>query len=165
MRRRVKVRAGKPLARIAHPAGTAYAVGMMNPVDSGEQPTAAGAGRLDPRVPLAAERTLLAWIRTGVALMGFGFVVARFGVFLHEMTAIRNAPAGRVTLSIWVGMGMVLLGVMVNLLSAAHYRRLITRLERGEAPPPRPSLLGVAVAVVLGILGLMLATYLATMAW
>src|SRR5579871_5674308 len=33
---------------------------------------------------LAAERTLLAWIRTGLALMGFGFVVARFGIFLQE---------------------------------------------------------------------------------
>jgi putative membrane protein len=32
---------------------------------------------------LAAERTLLAWIRTGLALMGFGFVVARFGLFLQ----------------------------------------------------------------------------------
>lgn len=33
---------------------------------------------------LAAERTLLAWIRTGLALMGFGFVLARFGLFLRN---------------------------------------------------------------------------------
>jgi len=36
---------------------------------------------------LAAERTLLAWIRTGLALMGFGFVVARFGLFLQQLRA------------------------------------------------------------------------------
>ena len=41
----------------------------------------------DPRVRFAAERTLLAWVRTGVALMGFGFVVARFGLFLRELAA------------------------------------------------------------------------------
>jgi putative membrane protein len=37
---------------------------------------------------LAAERTLLAWIRTGLALMGFGFVVARFGLFLQQLEAL-----------------------------------------------------------------------------
>ena len=44
----------------------------------------------DPRVRYAIERTLLAWVRTGLALMGFGFVVARFGLFLHEIEAVRQ---------------------------------------------------------------------------
>ena len=43
----------------------------------------------DPRVRFAAERTFLAWIRTGLAMMGFGFVVARFGMFLRELAAAR----------------------------------------------------------------------------
>ncbi len=47
----------------------------------------------DPRVRSAAERTLLAWMRTGLALMGFGFVVARFGLFLREIAAAGNVPA------------------------------------------------------------------------
>ena len=46
----------------------------------------------DLRIPLAAERTLLAWLRTGLAMMGFGFVVARFGIFLRELSATRGVP-------------------------------------------------------------------------
>ena len=42
----------------------------------------------DPRVRFAAERTVLAWMRTGLALMGFGFVVARFGLFLRKIAAV-----------------------------------------------------------------------------
>lgn len=40
---------------------------------------------------LAAERTLLACIRTGLALMGFGFVIARFGLFLQELQFAQHA--------------------------------------------------------------------------
>ena len=75
----------------------------------------------DPRVRFAIERTLLAWVRTGLALMGFGFVVARFGLFLREIEAVRQAaplkaPTG---LSLWIGTALILLGVLVNLLVSA----------------------------------------------
>ena len=46
----------------------------------------------DPRVLFAAERTFLAWIRTGLGLMGLGFIVARFGLFLREIAALDRAP-------------------------------------------------------------------------
>jgi hypothetical protein len=49
----------------------------------------------DPRIYMAAERTFLAWIRTGIAFMGFGFVVARFGLFLREIALSKLRLAQR----------------------------------------------------------------------
>ena len=67
---------------------------------------------------LAAERTLLAWIRTGLALMGFGFVVARFGLFLQELQVAQHIlPPRSYGLSLWFGTALIALGVIVNILA------------------------------------------------
>jgi putative membrane protein len=102
----------------------------------------------DLRVYLAAERTLLAWIRTGLALMAFGFVVSRFGVV--DVTR----------LSQWLGAALVLLGVTVTVASAAEYARILRRLDRGESATPARSRLGIALSLVLAALGLLMAVYL-----
>jgi putative membrane protein len=65
-------------------------------------------------VRFAAERTLLAWIRTRVALMGFGFVVARFAWLLREIAQQGTQSLG---CSLAVGVGLILLGVVVDLLA------------------------------------------------
>lgn len=113
----------------------------------------------DPRVRLAAERTLLAWVRTGLALMGFGFVVARFGLFLRELAAVGKAVP-TLGWSQGIGLILILLGVATNFLAGWEHLRFLRRLERGDADPfPRWSL-AVSATVVLGVLGIGMALYL-----
>lgn len=115
----------------------------------------------DPRVPLAAERTLLAWVRTGLAMMGFGFVVARFSLFMHEVAAARGVPAEPSSgLSLWIGAALIVLGVVVNVLAAVQHVRLLARLQRGEPYRPSAWSLGVVVTAVLAALGVVMTVYL-----
>jgi putative membrane protein len=118
-------------------------------------------GPEDPRVRFAAERTLLAWIRTGLALMGFGFVVARFGLFLQEIAVARQAPpVHSYGLSLWIGTAMVVLGITVTVLAAADHWRILQRLNRGEEFIALRWSLGLMVALVLATLGAAIVAYL-----
>src|SRR5262249_37271410 len=86
---------------------------------------------------LALERTFLAWVRTGLALMGFGFVVARFGLFLRELQALpQDASSSSPGLSVWFGTALILMGVAANVLAAWRHRQLVRQLDRGEIPRP-----------------------------
>lgn len=108
----------------------------------------------DPRVPLAAERTFLAWIRTGLALMGFGFVVARFGLFLREFAAVQKIPQPLSHgTSLWLGLGLVVLGVVLNVAALIRYRRYLKDLAAGLLPEPKARLETV-IAVALTVLGI-----------
>ena len=98
-------------------------------------------------------------MRTGLALMGFGFVVARFGLFLRELAALGHAapPGGW---SHGIGVALVVLGVVVNVLAAFEHVQLLKRLGRGDPDPvPRWSL-GVATTVVLAVFGVGMVVYL-----
>jgi putative membrane protein len=93
--------------------------------------------------------------------MGFGFVVARFGMFLHEIAAVGHAPPRHSTgISLGIGTTLVLIGVVVLLLAVFQHVQFLRRLDRGEAfQAPRWSL-AVVVAVVLAALGVGMTAYL-----
>jgi putative membrane protein len=114
---------------------------------------------VDLRVYLAGERTFLAWIRTGIALMGFGFVVAHFGVFADE-PRLTLAPGVRpYEFSLWFGAALIAIGVIVNLFSAGRYMRLVGELNRGQLDRSL-SKQGVVVALCLALLGIAMTIYM-----
>jgi uncharacterized protein (DUF302 family)/uncharacterized membrane protein YidH (DUF202 family) len=93
--------------------------------------------------------------------MGFGFVVARFGLFLQSLRILDADVAVRPSgLSLWFGMALIALGILVNILSARNHVRLIHELNRGGSGFRRTSSLGIAIAVILAIGGLAISIYL-----
>src|SRR6266436_866345 len=110
---------------------------------------------------LAAERTVLAWIRTGIALMGLGFVLARFGLFLQEFNHLQpDFQVKSYGISLWIGVALILMGVSVCLLSMFRHLRMLKQLEAGESLYLRSPRLVIAVAAALVVLGLVMAWYM-----
>jgi putative membrane protein len=71
---------------------------------------------------------MLAWIRTGIALMAFGFAIARFGVFLRQVANLGQAAVrSQHGVGSWVGAGLVALGMLANLLATIRYAQIAAR--------------------------------------
>ncbi len=115
----------------------------------------------DPRTYFAAERTFLAWIRTGLGLMGVGFAVARFGLFLREMRAAQlHLVLHNSGISVYSGVALVALGVAVNVSAVTHHIRTVQELRRGTWVAGRISGVAVTLALLLALIGIGMGIYL-----
>lgn len=115
----------------------------------------------DPRVYFAAERTFLAWIRTGLGLIGVGFAVSRFGLFLRQFsTSQSHLPTHTTGLSVWSGVALVGLGVIVILSSVLRHFQLVHELNSGTWIPGRVSKDAVALGLLLAGIGIAMGVYL-----
>jgi inner membrane protein YidH len=119
------------------------------------------AAEQDPRVYFAAERTLLAWLRTGLGLIGVGFAVSRFGLFLREVGAREShLPRQATGLSLWSGVAFVTVGVVVNLSAVIRHVRLVRELKTGTWIAGRVSTDAVILGLLLAGIGVGMAVYL-----
>jgi len=113
----------------------------------------------DPRVYFAAERTMLAWLRTGIAIMAFGFVVARFGVFRRLLQA-QGGPVHTQGISPYLGTVLVLLGVAATAGGAVQYRRFRQTLPSRTIPATSSPLFVLSLSWALVVIGLALGVVL-----
>ena len=83
---------------------------------------------------LANERTFLAWIRTCIAVISLGFVIARFGVWLRELAARIDPKIGiqSTKFSLLVGVAMMAFGSALTIMAAWRYHAINRAIERGE---------------------------------
>lgn len=114
----------------------------------------------DPRVLLAEERSNLAWLRTALGVMGFGFVLAKFDLFLKIVSA---QPTGLVIvrhLPYWLGASMVLLGAVISVLIGWEHRRVFAASDGARYLPRYRIVLGTGLAWFLAAMGLAMLAYL-----
>jgi len=113
----------------------------------------------DPRVLFAAERTLLAWNRTSLTFMAFGFMIERFGLFV-QMLAPQNGGMLQRGFSFWIGLAFIILGTLASAAAIAQYRTFIRTLRPVEIPEGYRINLGVLTTVVVAVLGVALTVHL-----
>lgn len=106
---------------------------------------------------LANERTLLAWIRTSIALIGLGFVVARFGIVLHELLGSRAHHLTE-TAGNWVGVLLVVSGVVTASFAIVNFQRVRDGIDYGEVR--FSPVLAIAAGVIVVVASLVLTLYL-----
>lgn len=114
------------------------------------------------REHLANERTFLAWIRTSIALMGLGFVIVKFALFLKELSVIMEGLNISISegFSATIGTSLVALGAALTLFSFFRFKRVEAQIESQDYKPSTLISLLLTIAIVLG--GLILVIHFIT---
>ncbi len=107
---------------------------------------------------LANERTFLAWVRTSVAIVVFGFAIGRFAIALRQLARFQGQTPGTTGLSVWMGTISIFGGVALVVAGLVRYRKTRVQLEEGKFEPAGFILDLVTILTVL--FGLALAGYL-----
>ncbi len=107
---------------------------------------------------LANERTFLAWVRTGAAIVVFGFAIGRFSIAIRQLSALQGHPTHTTGLSVWLGTTAIITGVAMVIAGLIRYHRTRSLLEAGEFQPAGFVLDLVTIITVL--FGVGLAAYL-----
>lgn len=116
----------------------------------------------DPRIFFAAERTLLAWVRTGITIMALGFVISRFGLFV-QLLAVQSSKTTIDTnssMSAFLGVAFILVGAFAIVFSAIQHKRFIATLPTSELPAGYSKGFAILLSIVMSALGAVLAFYL-----
>jgi putative membrane protein len=118
----------------------------------------------DPRIFFASERTLLAWVRTGIAIVGLGFVVSRFGLFLRvlaiQLNVNHRVPSGHGYSNV-LGILLVLLGSVSIAGACIQHARFIATLPERDRPAHYSVTWALWLSGMVVIISVLLALYLA----
>ncbi len=114
----------------------------------------------DPRVFFAAERTVLAWNRTSLALMAFGFVIERFGLFVQMLFPRHDSEMLHGEQAFWIGLAFILLGSVSSVTASLQYRKILQTLKPIEIPEGYGVRSCVFVNLAVAALGVALICYL-----
>jgi putative membrane protein len=107
---------------------------------------------------LANERTFLAWVRTGVSIVVFGFAIGRFAIAIRQFLELQGRVSTTAGLSVWFGTLAIVAGVLLTLAGLFRYRQTRSQLASGTFRPA--GFIIDLVGLLTALFGLALAGYL-----
>src|SRR5271154_2316682 len=109
---------------------------------------------------LANERTFLAWVRTSISVIVFGFVVAKFGITLRQFFRFENLEPHETGISLALGVSFMVVGILMAILAVWRYRSTRIQIDQANFRPANKTIY--VVGGITAVLGAALVYYLVT---